>query len=135
MRKITTRYIAGFALGLALCFAGLTLLVAVLWKALPNVSTSQGALSALAEYLWTKEFDLGFDVKLKLMHLIMVGATALVSGIFVLTFSRKVFYVGENVLLQCPFCKNQWKASRARGYGKCPYCNQMVQPTVVKARE
>jgi len=135
MRKITTRYITGFALGLALCFAGLTLLVAVLWRAWPNVSTSHGVLPALVEYLWTKGFDLGFGVRLKLMHLIMMGAAALVSGIFVLAFSRKVFYVGENVLLQCPFCKNQWKASRARGCGKCPYCNKMVQPIVVKNRK
>ena len=135
MRKITTRYIAGYALGFALCLAGLTLLFAILWRAWPNVSTSHSVLSALEEYLWTKEFDLGFGAKLKLMHLTMMGAAALVFGTFVLAFSRKVLYVRENTLLQCPFCKNQWKASRARGWGKCPYCNRMVQPTVAKNRK
>jgi len=99
------------------------------------VSASHSVLPALEEYLWTKEFDLGYGAKLKLMHLTMMGAAALVIGIFVLTFSRKVLYVRENVLLQCPFCKNQWKASRARGWGKCPYCNRMIQPTVAKNRK
>lgn len=135
MRKITTRYIAGYALGIVLGLAGLTLLVAILWRAWPNVSTSHNVLPALEEYLWTEEFDLGFGAKLKLMYLTMMGAAALVIGIFVLVFSRKVLYVRENVLLQCPFCKNQWKASRARGWGKCPYCNRMVQPTLAKNRK
>jgi len=99
------------------------------------VSTSDGVFPALEQYLWTKEFDLGFGAKLKLMHLTMMGAAALVFGTFVLAFSRKVLYVRENVLLQCPFCRNKWKASRARGWGTCPYCNRMVQPTVVKNRK
>lgn len=135
MRRIATHYITGYALGFALCLVGLTMLVAILWRAWPNVSTSHSVFPALEQYLWTKDFDFGFGVRLKLMHLTIMGAAALAFGIFVLAFSRKVFYVGKNVLLQCPFCKNQWKASRARGWGTCPYCNQMVQPKVVKIRK
>jgi len=135
MRKITTRYITGYALGFALCLVGLSMLVAILWSAWPNVSTSHDVFPTLEEYLWTKEFDLGLGVRLKLMHLTMMGTAALVLGILVLAFSRKVLYVEENVLLQCPFCKNQWKASRAKGWGKCPYCNHTVHPTAVKIRE
>ncbi|MDH5734281.1 MAG: zinc-ribbon domain-containing protein [Candidatus Bathyarchaeota archaeon] len=135
MRKITTRYITGYALGFALCLAGLTVLVAILWSAWPNVSISNGVFPALEQYLWTKEFDIGLGVKLKLMHYTITGTAVLVLGIFVLVFSRKVLYVEENVLLQCPFCKNQWKASRAKGWGKCPYCNHTVHPTAVENRK
>ena len=135
MRKITTRYITGYALGFALCFIGLTALVVILWSAWPNVSTSNGVFPALEQYLWTKEFEIGLGIRLKLMHLTMMGTATLVLGIFVLAFSRKVLYVEKNVLLQCPFCKNQWKASRAKGWGKCPYCNHTVHPTAVKIGE
>ena len=132
MKKITIHYITGYALAFTVCFIGLTILVAVLWTAWPNISNSQDILSALEIYLWTKEFDTGFGTTLKLMHLTIIGAATLVSGIIVLVFSRQILYEGENVLLQCPFCKNQWKASRARGWAKCPHCNQLIQPTVVK---
>lgn len=132
MRKITTRYTTGYALGFALCFVGLTALVAILWSAWPNVSTSNGVFHALEQYLWTKEFEIGLGIRLKLVHLTMMGTATLVLGIFVLVFSQKVLYVEENVFLQCPFCKNQWKASRAKGWGKCPYCNHTVQPTTVR---
>jgi len=132
MKKITIHYITGYALAFALCFIGLTVLVAVLWTAWPNVSTSYDILSALETYLWTKELDTGFGITLNLMHLTIIGAATLVSGITILAFSRQIFYEGESVLLQCPFCKNQWKANRARGWAKCPHCNQLIQPTVVK---
>lgn len=132
MRKIAAYHITGYALGFAFCLVGLTVLIAILWKALPNVSTSNGLFPALEQYLWTKDFDFGFGVRLKLMFLTIMGAAALAFGVFVLAFSRKVFYVGKNVLLQCTFCKNQWKASRARGWGTCPYCNRKVQSKVAK---
>ena len=134
MRRIIRRKKSGYALGFTLFFIGLFVLFAVLWKAWPNVSASHDVFSALGSYLWTKQFDLGFGVGLKLMHLTMMGAAALVLGIFVLAFSRQVFsvYAGENVLLQCPFCKNHWKASRGRGLAECPHCRQYVEPRVVK---
>ena len=132
MKKITIHYITGYALAFALCFIGLTVLIAVLWTAWPNVSASHDILSALEAYLWTEEFNFGFGIKLNLMHLTIMGAAALVLGIIMLAFSRQILYAGDNVLLQCPFCKNQWKASRARGWAKCPHCNQLIQPIVVK---
>ncbi len=98
------------------------------------MSASHDVFSALEPYLWANEFDFGFGVGLKLMHLTVIGAATLVLGIFVLAFSRQVFsvYAGENVLLQCPFCKNYWKASRGRGLAECPRCRQFVEPRVVK---
>ena len=134
MRRIIRRKKSGYALGFTLFFIGLIALFAVLWKAWPNVSASDDVFSALGAYLWANQFDFGFGVRLKLMHLTMQGVAALVLGIFVLAFSRQVFsvYGGENVLLQCPFCKNRWKASRGRGLAECPHCRQFVEPRVVK---
>jgi len=55
------------------------------------VSASYDVFSALASYLWTKQFDFGFGVRLKLMHLTIMGAATLVLGMIILTFSRQVF--------------------------------------------
>jgi hypothetical protein len=132
MKRIIRRKKSGYALGFALCFVGLIVLFAVLWKAWPNVSDSPDVFSALGSYLLTKQFDFG-GVSLNLMDLTIIGAAVLALGFFVLAFSRKVFSVsGENVLLKCPYCKNHWKASRASGYAECPHCRQFVQPTVKK---
>jgi len=135
MKRIIRRKRSGYALGFALCFIGLIVLVAVLWKAWPSVSASHDGFSALESYLWANKFDFGLGVRLNLMHLTIMGAAALVLGIFVLVFSRQVFavYAGENVLLQCPFCKNYWKATRGRGLAECPHCRQFVEPRVVRA--
>ena len=134
MRRIIRRKKSGYVLGFTLFFIGLIALFAVLWNAWPNVSASDDVFSGLGSYLWANQFDFGSGVGLKLMHLTMLGAAALVLGIFVMAFSRQVFsvYAGENVLMQCPFCKNRWKASRGRGLAECPHCRQFVEPRVVK---
>ncbi len=135
IRRIIRRKKSGYAIGFTLCLIGLIFLSAVLWKAWPNVSASHDVFSALESYLWTKQFDFGFGIGLKLMHLAIMGAAALFSGIFVLALSRQVFFVsGENVLLKCPYCKNNWKARRAKGFAECPYCRQFVQPAVMRPR-
>ena len=135
MRRIIRRKKSGYALGFTLCLIGLIALSAVLWKAWPNVSASNDVFSALESYLWTKQFDFGFGVGLKLMHLAIMGAATLFSGIFVLALSRQVFFVSaENVLLQCPYCKNHWKAKRAKGFAECPYCRQFVQPSIKRPK-
>jgi hypothetical protein len=134
MKRIIRREKSGYALGFILCFIGLIVLFAVLWKAWPNVSNSPNVFSALGSYLLTKQFDFGVGVSLKLIDLTIIGVAVLALGIFVLALNRQVFSVstGENVLLKCPYCKNHWKASRASGYAECPHCRQFVQPTVKK---
>jgi len=134
MKRVIRRKKSGYALGFMLFFTGLVVLFAVLRKAWPNVSTSYDVFSALWSYLWSKHFDFGLGVRLKLMHLAIMGTAALVLGIIVLALSRQVFsvYAGENVLLQCPFCKNHWKARRAKGFAECPHCRQFVEPKEVK---
>ena len=134
MKRIIRRKKSGYALGFTLCFIGLIVLFAVLWKAWPNVSNSPDVFSALGSYLLTTQFDFSVGVGLKLIDLTIIGVAVLALGIFVLALSRQIFSVsaGENVLLKCPYCKNHWKASRASGYAECPNCRQFVQPTVKK---
>ena len=134
MIRVIRRKKSGYALGFLLFSIGLIVLFAVLWKAWPNVSASHDVSSALWSFLWSKQFDFGLGVSLKLMHLTIMGAATLVSGIIVLALSRQIFsvYARENVLIQCPFCKNHWKARRASGFAECPHCRQFVEPTEVK---
>jgi len=134
MRRIIYRKKSGYALGFTLFSIGLIVLFAVLWKAWPSVSASHDVFSALWSYLWSKQFDFGLGVSVRMIHLTIVGAVALFLGIIVLVLSRQIFsvYAGENVLLQCPFCKNHWKSRRAGGFAECPHCRQFVEPTEVK---
>jgi len=134
MKRVIRRKKSGYALGFLLFSIGLIVLFAVLWSAWPNVSASHDVFSALWSYLWSRQFDFGVGVGLKLMHLTIMGAAALVSGIVVLALSRQIFsvYAGEHVLMKCPFCKNRWKARRASGFAECPHCRQFVEPTEIK---
>ena len=137
MKRIIRRKKSGYALGFTLCFIGLIVLFAMLWEAWPSISNSSDVFSAFWSYLWTKQFDFGVGVSLKLIDLTIIGGAVLILGILVLAFSRQVFSVSakENVLLKCPYCKNHWKASRASGYAECPHCRQFIQPTVKKIVE
>jgi len=134
MKRVIRRKKSGYALGFSLFSIGLIVLFAVLWSAWPNVSASYDVFSALRSYLWSEQLDFGVGVGLKLMHLTIMGAAALVSGIVVLALSRQIFsvYAGEHVLMKCPFCKNHWKARRASGFAECPHCRQFVEPTEIK---
>lgn len=134
MRRIIRRKKSGYALGFALFFIGLIALFAVLWKAWPNVSTSDNVLSALGSYLWTEQFNLIPGVTFKLVYITAMSVFFLAFGSVVLAFSRQVFSVagGESVLLQCPYCKNNWKANRAQAWAECPHCRQFIRPTLVK---
>jgi hypothetical protein len=134
MKRVIRRKKSGYALGFSLFSIGLIVLFAALWNAWPNVSGSYDVFSALWSYLWSKQFDFGLGVSLKLMHLTIIGAAALVSGIIVLALSRQIFsvYEGDHVLMKCPFCKNHWKARRASGFAECPHCRQFVEPTEAK---
>lgn len=136
MKRVIHRKKSGYALGFALCLVGVIMLFAVLWKAWPNVSTSQDVLSALMSYLWAEQLNFGGIVGVQLMYLAITGTSALVVGSIILLLSRQVFTVStaEDVLLRCPYCKNKWKATRALGHAECPHCRHFVQPTAIKIK-
>jgi hypothetical protein len=123
------------ALGIILCLAGLGALFSVLWKAWPTVSVSPNALSTLWSYILTEQIDIASAVVLKLTYLSIMGVIFLILGITVIVFSQQVFYLsGESISLECPYCKNYWKARRAAGWAECPHCHQFIQPQVKKTR-
>ena len=133
MRKVLRKEKSGYAVGLIFCLIGLILLVVVSWKAWLHLSGSQLVLSDLWSLLWTEPLDFAFGVEFKLMHFTILGTALFLGGMVMLLLSRKWFTLaGENVLLTCPYCKNHWRASRAKGWAECPHCRQFVQPQVKK---
>jgi hypothetical protein len=102
-------------------------------KAWAGVSASPNSPSALWAYILTEQVSVASFAVLKLIYVTAMGAVFLVFGMVVLGLSRQIFYVsGESVWLQCPYCKNSWRARRAVGWAECPYCRKFVQPQVKK---
>jgi len=133
MRVIVRRKLSGHLFGVVLCLVGFGVLFVVLWKAWPSVSTSSNVLSSLWSFILTEQINLGFGIALKLVHLSVIGAVFLFLGVFVLAFSKQIIYLsGGPILLQCPYCRNHWKARRAMGWAECPHCRKFIQPQVVK---
>jgi hypothetical protein len=133
MRRIIRKKLSGRILGSLLLLVGLIILTVVFWKALSSVSTSSDVLSSMWSYILTEQVDLASAVKVRLIYLSIMGVIFLALGTVVLVYSQQVFYLwGESVLLQCPYCKNQWRTSRAKGWAECPHCRQFIQPEVAK---
>lgn len=131
MTRITVYNLVGYALGIGLSIVGSIFVIAALSKAWPNVVGADHILAALETYLWTAELDSGLGIRFKLMEITILGTALLALGIFVTLLSRQVFHAGKYIFLQCPFCKNRWKATRARTWAKCPHCNKFIQPIIV----
>jgi len=133
MRRIIRRKLSGQVLGALLFIVGLGVLLAVLMKAWAGVSASPNLLSALWAYILTEQVSIASLVVLKMVYVTIMGSVFLVLGIVVLGFSQQIFYVSsESVWLQCPYCKNSWRARRAVGWAECPHCRKFLQPQVKK---
>ena len=131
-RIIRTKH-SGQVIGSILCLLGCVALLVVFWKAWPNASDSTNTFSALWLQILNGNLSIGSLMTVKLLYLTIGGSVFLVLGIVVLALSRQIFYAasGSN-LLQCPYCKNQWKARRAMGWAECPYCRKFIQPNTVR---
>mgnify|MGYP001139988837 CR=1 FL=1 len=133
MYRIIRRKLSGHVFGIILCLIGFGILFVVFWNAWSGISASSNVLSSLWSYILTEQIEIASIVTVKLSYLSIIGAIFLVLGIVIIAFSRQIFYLsGESVLLQCPYCKNQWRTSRAKGWAECPHCRQFVQPQVTK---
>ena len=133
MYRIIRRKLSGHVFGIILCLIGFSILFVVFWNAWSSVSASSNILSSLWSYILTEQVEIASTVTVKLSYLSIIGAIFLVLGIVIIAFSRQIFYLsGKSVLLQCPYCKNQWRTSRAKGWAECPHCRQFVQPQVTK---
>ena len=133
MSRIIRTKQSGQALGAVLCMMGFVALFVVFWKAWPSASSSQNVLLALWIQILSQQISLGSAVTLKLAYLTVIGTAFVIFGLVVLALSRQIFHVTrEPTLLQCPYCRNQWKARRAMGWAECPFCRKFINPQTVK---
>lgn len=133
MHKIIRTKQSGQALGVILFIIGLAAILAVLWKTWPSVSGSSNVLSSLWTQILNQQISLGSTVALKLIYVTIMGTVFLILGLIVLVLSRQIFYVSRgSTLLQCPYCKNQWRARRAVGWAECPFCRKFINPQTVR---
>jgi len=133
MHRIIRTKQSGQILGSLLCLIGFAALVAVFWKTWPNVSGSANVFSQLWSEILVGQINLASIVTLRLVYLTVVGTVLLILGVVVLAFSRQIFYVSSaSTQLQCPYCRNQWKARRGMGWAECPYCRKFIHPQTVK---
>jgi hypothetical protein len=138
----------GYALGLLLCIIGGIMLLVLVWKWWEEeVFTASDMLSELSASFWTEYPDIALGMGLKLIHYTILGVVFLVAGSAILVARRERVTVTEEVtvLLECPYCKNQWRESMSRthlesmGYPKvrtlsrhkCSKCAKFIRPKIV----
>ena len=137
----------GYTVALALCIVGALMLLIVIWKTWEDgVYSSPDILSALNNSLFTTNLWLG----LQLIHYTILGFVLLIVGAAILVGRRERVTVVEEVstLLECPFCKNQWRESLSKahlesmGYPKvrtlsrrkCSKCAKFMRPKIVSTK-
>ena len=143
---------SGYALGLLLIIIGAIMLFILVWKAWEEeVFTSSDPLSALrAQLLEVEHEDIALGIGLKLIHYTILGVVLLVVGGAILVARRERVPVAEevSVLLECPYCKNQWRETMSKahlksmGYPKvrtlsrrkCSKCAKFIRPKIVTTK-
>ena len=124
------------------------MLLIVLWKTLNEGTYS--SISAFTDSLWMSYPDISLGIGLQLIHYTILGFVLLVGGIVILVGRRERVTVVEEVsaLLECPFCKNQWRESLSKahlesmGYPKvrtlsrrkCSSCAKFMRPKIVSIK-
>jgi hypothetical protein len=138
---------AGHALGLLLCIIGIIMLLIIVWKLwAEEIFTSSDMLSALKASLWIEYTDLTLGIGLKPIHYTVFGIVLLVIDSAILIARRERVSVTEEatVMLECPYCKHQWRESMSKthlksmGYPhvrtlsrrKCPKCAKFIRPKI-----
>jgi len=138
----------GYTIALALCIIGALMLLIVIWKTWENeVYSSSDVLSALNTFLFTTDLWLG----LQPIYYTVLGFVLLIGGVAILVGRRERVAVVEEVsaLLECPFCKNQWRESLSKthlesmGYPKvrtlsrrkCSNCAKFMRPKIVSTQK
>ena len=137
----------GYGLGLSLCIIGIILLLVVVWKLWDvGVFASADVLSELTASFTEVSLWLG----LALGYYIIIGIVLLGIGSAILLLRREKVAVteGVTVVLECPFCKHQWRESmsksqlKAMGYPevrtlsrrKCAKCAKFIRPKIKRRR-
>ena len=142
----------GYALGLLLWIIGGVLLLVLVWKWWDTeVFADPDLLSALSASFWVEYPDIALGIGLKLIHYAMLGAVLVVAGSAILVARRERVAVTEEVtvLLECRYCKNQWREQMSKahlesmGYPKvktlsrhkCPKCAKFIRPKIVSTEK
>ena len=147
MRMTIIKKKTGHALGLALCIIGIIMLLITVWKLwTKEVFKSEDVLAALNTSLWAEYADIALWIGLRLIHYTVLGIVFLVVGAAILIARRERVTVTEEatVMLECPYCKHQWRESMSKthlksmGYPhvrtlsrrKCPKCAKFIRPKI-----
>jgi hypothetical protein len=148
MRRTILKKKPGYTIALALCIIGALMLLIVLWKTVNEGTYS--SISAFTDSLWMSYPDISLGIGLQLIHYTILGFVLLIGGVAILVGRRERVTVVEEVpaVLECPFCKNQWRESLSKahlesmGYPKvrtlsrrkCSSCAKFMRPKIVSAK-
>jgi DNA-directed RNA polymerase subunit RPC12/RpoP len=133
MKKIFRRQTSAYALSLALCLVGIMVLLIVVWKTYPQLSSSVDPFSTFLSLLWSENLTLISGIEFKLVYLVILGDVMLISGIVLWILSRQWLLVpGSTVWFECPFCNKKWRSIRDKALVHCPYCRQLVHPRITE---
>lgn len=152
MRMTILKKKTGYALGLLLCIVGVIMLLVLVWKWWDiGVFTSSDMLATLTASLWSEYSDIALGIGLKPIHYAIAGIVLLIIGVVILVARREKITVTEEVtiLLECPYCKNQWRESMSKthlesmGYPnvktisrrKCSKCAKFIRPKIVATNQ
>jgi len=131
--KILRRQKSAHALSIVLCVIGVIALFATLWRIWPQISSAKDPFSTFLTLLWTEKLNFIPEVEFRLVSLFILGDAMLVLGVVVYVLSVQWFYLpGKVVWYRCPFCNKEWRSSGDRALVHCPFCRQLVHPTIIE---
>ncbi len=131
--KILRRQKSAHALSIILCVIGVIALLATLWRIWPQISSAKDPFSTFLTLLWTEKLSFIPEVEFRLVSLFILGDVMLVLGVAVYVLSVQWFYLpGKVVWYRCPFCNKEWRSSGDRALVHCPFCRQLVHPTMIE---
>jgi len=150
MRRTILKKKPGYTIALALCIIGALVLLIVLWKTWEDgVYSSSDIISTLNTSLFNTTLGIG-PLELQLIHYTILGFALLIGGVAILVGRRERVSVVEEVpaVLECPFCKNQWREPLSKahlesmGYPKvrtlsrrkCSSCAKFMRPKIVNTK-
>jgi len=131
--KILRRQKSAHALSIVLCVIGVIALFAILWRIWPQISVAKDPFSTFLTLLWTEKLNFIPEVEFRLVSLFILGDAMLVLGVVVYVLSVQWFYLpGKVVWYRCPFCNKEWRSSGDKALVHCPFCRQLVHPTMIE---
>jgi len=131
--KILRRQKSAYALSIVLCVIGVIALFATLWRIWPQISSAKDPFSTFLTLLWTEKLNFIPEVEFRLVSLFILGDAMLVLGVVVYVLSVQWFYLpGKVVWYRCPFCNKEWRSSGDKALVHCPFCRQLVHPTMIE---